>query len=130
MSLCKKPQTILIVDDEPALLHTMSALLQREGYRCIAAKHPAEALSICESDEVIDFVVSDFSMPAMNGLQLWERIRQVRSGLNVLFVTGNAEVCELLHARGLAYLSKPFPLAELVWAVHRLLAPVKDELGA
>ena len=99
MSRCD-PQTILIVDDEPALLHTMSALLQREGYRCIAAKNPTEALSMCESDEVIDFVVSDFSMPAMNGLQLWERIRQVRPGLHVLFV-GRAEtarIARLSHA--------------------------------
>ena len=129
MSRCS-PQTILIVDDEPALLHTMSALLEREGYRCIAANHPAEALSVCESDEVIDFVVSDFSMPAMNGLQLWQRIRQIRPNLNVLFITGNAEACELLHANGLAYLTKPFPFADLVWAVHQLLARIEDELGA
>ena len=124
------PQTILIVDDEPALLHTMSSLLQREGYRCIAAKHPTEALAVCESDQAIDFVVSDFSMPEMNGLQMWQRIRQIRPKLNVLFITGNAEACELLHTNGLAYLSKPFPFADLIWAVQRMLAPIENELGA
>jgi DNA-binding NtrC family response regulator len=125
-----KTQTILLVDDEPALLNVISAVLEREGYRCIPAGHPTKALSLCESDEVIDFVVTDFNMPEMNGLQLWHRIQQVRPGLRVLFISGNSEVCESLCAKGLPCLVKPFQFAKLVSEIREKLAPMQDERGA
>src|SRR6266571_2432428 len=93
-------RTLLIVDAEPALLDVMCDVLRSQGYRCIPAHKPIEAISVCESDETIDLVVSDFNMPTMNGFELWNVICQLRPNLRILFVSANADACQELADNG------------------------------
>jgi DNA-binding NtrC family response regulator len=117
------PGTILVVDDEEALLSLVCAVLGDEGYMCIAANSPNEAIQVCKRDDPFDLVISDFDMPIMNGLGLWRVLGELRPNLKVLFISGNLEACEMLAAEGFSCLEKPFSFAELLSGVRRFLEP-------
>src|ERR1700681_2497640 len=92
----KRPATILIVDDNENLLTLLSAFLTKEGYRCITKSNPRQAITVCKRDDAVDIVVTDFGMPNMYGVKLRTALRKLRPRLEVLFITGNPETCEML----------------------------------
>jgi DNA-binding NtrC family response regulator len=120
--------SILIVDDDEDQLGLLCALLTNEGYRCIAASSPTEAISACKRDDAIDLVVSDFNMPTMNGLELWHVIRHLRPNLGVLFISGNLHACDILRSEGFPCLEKPFSLAELASRIRSILMHIETDL--
>ena len=67
-------QRILIVDDEPNMLHMLGALLKQEGLEPVCVSSAQEALQILER-ESFDYVLSDVRMPGMDGIQLVENLR-------------------------------------------------------
>jgi two-component system cell cycle sensor histidine kinase/response regulator CckA len=115
------PGTILVVDDEEAVLALVCTVLANDGFSCIAANSPGEAIRVCKRYEALDLVVSDFDLPTMNGLGLWRVLRELRPNLNVLFISGNLDACDMLAAEGFSCLAKPFSFAELLSGVRRLL---------
>jgi DNA-binding NtrC family response regulator len=122
--------SILVIDDEEPLLELLCAVLTNEGYRCIAAASPAEAISACHRGDAIDLVVSDFNLPTMDGLRLQHAIRELRPNLDVLFISGNPDACDMLATEGFPCLQKPFPFAELTSVVHQILTGArKDQTG-
>jgi CheY-like chemotaxis protein len=79
--------TVLFADDDPGILDSWRALLQREGYRVLAAQDGPEALRVF-SAEAVDAVVLDYEMPGMNGGTVAAQIRQIKSGVPlILFST-------------------------------------------
>jgi len=111
--------TVLLVDDEPAVLFMMSEALTDAGFEIITAHSAEEALPKLSEADV---VVTDLAMPGIDGLGLLERAQQEDSALPVILVTahGSEKVATLAIKRGAYdYLAKPFDVDDLRLAVAR-----------
>ncbi|MGY2290992.1 ATP-binding protein [Pseudomonas sp. SDO528_S397] len=117
-------ETVLIVEDDPAVRLLVSAVLGELGYGFVEASDANAAVPIIESDQRIDLLISDVGLPGMNGRQLAEIGRQIRPGLKVLFITGYAE-----HAAsragfldpGMQMIAKPFTFDLLTATVREMI---------
>jgi two-component system, cell cycle sensor histidine kinase and response regulator CckA len=85
-------ETILLVEDEPAVRALVREIVSRLGYRVLVARGGAEALATNERFvEPIDLLLTDVIMPGMDGRELAARIRVTRPSMKVLFMSGYAE---------------------------------------
>ncbi len=104
--------TILLVEDEPAILSMIATMLEREGYTVIAAAKPAEALSVAETHEGdIHVLVTDVIMPGMNGKDLAAMISGRFKGLKCLYMSGYTANVISHHGvldDGVHFIQKPF----------------------
>ncbi|AHG42225.1 PAS sensor protein [Pseudomonas syringae CC1557] len=118
-------ETILVVDDEPAVRLLIVELLEDLGYVVLQAEKGSDALVILQSKAAIDLLITDVGLPGgMNGRQVADAARDVRPDLKILFVTGYAENAVLAHDTlepGMHVLPKPFAIAELISRVTELL---------
>jgi signal transduction histidine kinase len=115
-------QTILLVEDEPELLHASARALTQLGYRVLSACDGPQALEVwARSRVVIDLLLTDMRMPkGMSGLQLAEQLCAKKPSLKVVIMSGyNTEIaaCSDWPKRGYTFLPKPFDLDTL----HRAL---------
>ncbi len=117
-------QTILLVDDEPEQLRSLGIGLRSKGYATVEAADGRSALSLLQSNPApIDFVVTDFSMPGMSGLELLKEAKLRNSGLPVILLTAfgiKALVIEALRQQCNGFLEKPFQLEALVAEIERI----------
>ena len=119
-------QTILLVEDELAMLQLCQSSLERQGFRVLATATPADALRIAaEQATPFDLLVTDVVMPGMNGWELAQRLQERQPGLRVLFITGYTP--DAILQQGIALepdlvLQKPFAQTALVARVQALLA--------
>jgi PAS domain S-box-containing protein len=82
-------ETILLVEDEPAILRMTKKMLEKMGYIVLAAATPLEAIKIAEDGiNSLDLLMSDIIMPEMNGMELAKRMRALIPGLKFLFMSG------------------------------------------
>lgn len=120
-----KGETILLVDDEEAILHFTSVMLEQLGYRVVKTSSSLEALRIFQlAPGKIDLVITDQTMPGMTGADLAAEILKVRPSMPVILMTGFSEVIspEEALARGIEeYLEKPFTRSAIASAVQRCL---------
>ena len=118
-------ETLLLVEDEPMLLKVTQAILQRLGYRVLAASTPSQAITLVEQHgESIRLVVSDVVMPEMNGPDLVARLLVIAPHLNCLFVSGyftSALLPDGVVKSGAQFLQKPFAADDLAAKVRGLL---------
>ena len=117
-------KTILVVDDEDALLETLTEFLQGEGYRVRSATNGRDGLA-CLREEDVDLVVTDLMMPIADGVELI-RTMQGHADLSatpVVMLTGAAKATALRgqDIRVSAFLSKPFRLEDLLAIVVQLI---------
>jgi DNA-binding response OmpR family regulator len=113
------PLKILVVDDEPAMVGALGAVLGQAGHRIIAAYDGDEALRRFREDEP-DLVLLDLAMPGMDGATVCRRIREV-SDTPVIVVSGerdHAATIELLDLGADDYVRKPFRSDELLARVR------------
>jgi len=119
-------QTILIVEDDGALLHVAHRSLEERGYAILTAQSPADAINICESHlGPIDLMVTDVVMPGMNGTQLATRLSALRPEMKVLYVSGYTDDTIVRHGvlePGVAFLQKPFSARTLARKVGEVLS--------
>lgn len=125
MSAPVAPRTVLVVEDEPAVLTVVAEMLRRCGHVVLEAPGPGEALALAAAHPgPIDLLVSDVDLPVMGGRQLAGRMRAQRLGLRVLFMSGFGRE-ELLRSGALdpsaPFLAKPFTADELVARVREVL---------
>jgi PAS domain S-box-containing protein len=118
-------ETVLLVEDEPAILTMGKAMLQRLGYTVLAAATPSEATELAEAHgRDICLMISDVIMPAMNGQELATQIRRIKPDLKCLFMSGyTADVIArqgILH-EGVHFLQKPFSNDELATKIRDVL---------
>ena len=117
--------TILLVEDERAILEMVSRMLEELGYTIMMANSPAEALNISEKyDGEIDLVITDVVMPVMNGRDLVRELLGRRSGLKYIYMSGYTEniISEQdTHEMGVQFIHKPFTQKELAEKVRVLL---------
>jgi DNA-binding NtrC family response regulator len=118
-------ETVLLVEDEPAVRTFARRMLERHGYRVIAAGNPSEALGVAgEPDVTIDIVVTDMRMPGGTGPELVEALRRRRPELPALFVSGYTDLpyaAEGPQADPRYFLAKPFAGAALAAKVRAIL---------
>jgi PAS domain S-box-containing protein len=108
---------ILIVDDEPGIVEILCAVLGGNGYMIETAANGNEALARLSANRY-DLMISDLSMPEMDGRQLYEAVRQRHPDLagRIIFVTGDTvspSSRAFLERTGNRWLSKPFSLGEV-----------------
>ncbi len=117
--------TILVIEDEASNRLLIERVLSTRGYRCLPASNGREALDILDH-ELVDLILTDLSMPAMDGYRVTQLIRE-RPGLAhvpVVAVTAYALSDEneaALQAGCNEYLTKPFKPRQLLELVERLL---------
>ncbi len=117
-------ETILLVEDAPAIRSLTGVLLRREGYIVLEAGNLVEALRVAANYAgPIHLLLTDVVMPQGEGTALAERLAAARSGLKVLYITGHAENASLIRSleSGALILSKPFSQEELSRSVRRAL---------
>ncbi|HVZ18791.1 MAG TPA: ATP-binding protein [Terriglobales bacterium] len=87
-----KRETILLAEDEPNLRELLSSLLRMNGYHVLSANDGREAVEMSQSyGSEIALLLTDITMPHMNGVEAAEEIRSFRPGMKVIFMTGYAE---------------------------------------
>jgi len=112
---------ILLVDDEPGVLFTLSELLMERGHKVITAKNGVEALTKLDDAET---VLTDLSMPRMDGLELMTQIAARDPSLPVILLTahGSEKVAVAAMKQGAYdYLTKPFDIDEVAVVIERAL---------
>ncbi len=118
-----KPASVLVVEDHGELRRLMVRILEGSGYSVVKAESPTEALASLGSGECIDLLVTDLTMPDMNGSELARRARQINSNLKILFISGSVEVEGFAKQHpGATFLEKPFRPDELLESVQQILA--------
>jgi two-component system cell cycle sensor histidine kinase/response regulator CckA len=110
---------LLIVDDESALAALLKKYMERLGYHVEACTHPQQALALLDADPGrYALLVTDFTLPAMNGEELVLRSRERAPGLPAVIVSGYPYEPRLT---GVEFLQKPFIPKMLADAVERML---------
>lgn len=119
-------ETILLADDNPTILKIGEIMLQRLGYKVIAANGPLEAVRLAGScPEKIDLLMTDMVMPEMTGKELADHVIATRPGLRVLFMSGFTS--DVAGGRAAvvddtkAFIQKPFTMPSLAQALRKLL---------
>jgi PAS domain S-box-containing protein len=114
-------QSILVVDDDPLIAMTMTAVLNDLGHVTVEANSAREALEHLSKKNYFDLMITDYAMPVMNGLQLIEEVQSRWPGLPIILASGYAELPEG-SAREVLRLPKPFGRADLVRVVDAAAA--------
>ncbi|MEH6348731.1 response regulator [Pseudomonas sp. 3JA] len=117
-------ETVLIVEDDPAVRVLVSAVLSELGYAFVEAADANGAVPILQSGQRIDLLISDVGLPGMNGRQLAEIGRQIRPDLRVLFITGYAEHAAVRGGfldPGMQMITKPFTFDLLTAKVREMI---------
>jgi len=118
-------QTILLVEDQQALLKMAAMTLMSQGYTVLTAKAPDEAIRLAEQQgHKILLLITDVIMPGMNGLDLAKTLLPLLPGLKVLFMSGYSmdliDHDEILD-KGFHFIQKPFALRDFRTRVKDLL---------
>ena len=118
-------RTVLVIDDEVALLAIIADVLEESGFRVLTAADGPAGLEIIRSSQPLDLLITDIRLPkGMNGREVALAARTTRPDLKILFMTGYAgsvfESNEPL-ASGMEVMTKPFDLIRLAARVSRLI---------
>ncbi len=113
---------VLVVDDDPLILETVCEILQLAGYKVLSASNAAAALPIIEQGGNIDVLLTDFSMPGLNGVGLIREAQRHRPTLPAILVTGYAGDLEGLSSEKTA--GTRFVLLRKPVSSHELLAKI------
>ncbi|WP_309645159.1 PAS domain-containing protein [Phenylobacterium sp.] len=118
-------ETVLIIDDEPAIRILVSDILGEAGYRVLEAPDGPTGLSVLQSDARIDLLITDVGLPGgINGRQVADAARGGRPDLKVLFVTGYAENAVIGNGHlgpGMQVITKPFTMNALAARVREII---------
>jgi nitrogen-specific signal transduction histidine kinase/CheY-like chemotaxis protein len=118
-------ETVLVVEDEDQVRALVQAILQRQGYRVLAAQHPTEAIRLsAQFDGKIDLLLTDVIMPEMSGRLLADQLLASRPDAKVLFMSGytnNVVLDRGAEGTHMAFLQKPVTPSELHDKVRAVL---------
>lgn len=121
-------ETVLIAEDEETVLMVAKRVLEKLGYKTLAARRPNEAIAIAESHTGdIHLLLTDVVMPQMNGKELAQRLKALRPGLKVLFMSGYTADAIALHGiieEGVEFIQKPLTSAELGKKIRKMMTEV------
>lgn len=115
-------ETILLVDDDAALLEVTSIVLASEGYRVITADDGIEALQVVGRDK-LDLVVLDIMLPRMSGFEVLKKIRE-QSDVPVILLTAKSQSVDKVVGLELGaddYITKPFDTKEVLARIKAIM---------
>lgn len=123
-SLAGGSDTILLVEDEPALLHLVRNMLIQLGYQVIAVETPYAAIQRCKAYEgEIHMLITDIVMPEINGWELARQLLIFQPRLKLLFMSGYTAEIIARHGvleEGVSFIQKPFSLKDLAARVNEV----------
>ncbi len=118
------PATLLLVDDEPAILSSLKRLFRPHGYRILTAEGGEAGLAILEQ-EAVDLIISDMRMPVMDGARFLEQARRSRPDTLRILLTGYADIESTIAAINQGqiyrYINKPWDDTEITLIVREAL---------
>ncbi|MCB2180776.1 MAG: response regulator [Desulfobulbaceae bacterium] len=118
-------EKLLIVDDEESVLRLEKRMIEKLGYEVTSTMESATALKIFTSHpDNFDLVITDMTMPKMNGAELAESIIAIKPDMPIIICTGYSELINLEKAREIGikgYLEKPIILQNLALTIRRVL---------
>jgi PAS domain S-box-containing protein len=124
-ALAATGETVVVVEDDPAVRMLVLDLLRELGYQAFEAEDAKTALPLLESDLRVDLLVTDVGLPGMNGRQLAEIARQHRPGLKILFMTGYAQKAAERQGfleDGMDMVAKPFAIELLANKIRTMIS--------
>ena len=107
--------TALVVDDEENIRKLLSVFLNARGWQCVGFSSGAEAIEAARGRK-FDLVLLDLVMPKMNGVEIFRRLREIDSSVNVVIITAYPDsdlVWEAMHTGPFAILGKPIDFDSL-----------------
>jgi signal transduction histidine kinase len=128
MDVSSRGETLLVVEDEPAVLQLAVRMLRRNGYSVIPAATGTRALALAAERE-FDMLLTDVVMPEMSGLELAERVSRLRPAASVLFMSGYSPDLfgdKRALAEGIILLQKPFTERALLEAIRAAMAAPRE----
>ncbi|MBP7867116.1 MAG: PAS domain S-box protein [Acidobacteria bacterium] len=118
-------ETVLLAEDDRAVLDLAVTVLRRFGYTVLAAQSPHEAVALARDHAgEIHLLVTDVVMGGMNGRELCDRVAALRPGIRTLFMSGypaDAIACHGVLEAGLHFIQKPFSVSDLTARVREIL---------
>ncbi len=118
-------ENILLVEDNDQVLDIVRSILEKHGYRVLAANSGIEAMEIAAlPDKQVDLLLTDVVMPDMNGKELFDRLASDNPDLKVIYMsgyTGNAIVHHGVLDDGVSFIQKPFTALSIVSLVRDVL---------
>ena len=127
--------TILVVDDEPDIVSTVTFSLEREGYRTLTASSGTAALELAAGDPRPDLIVLDLMLPDISGTEVCRQLRQSAETrrIPILMLTAKTDAIDRVVGFEVGaddYVTKPFSVRELalrIRAILRRAQPVGEE---
>ncbi|MHB1184964.1 MAG: hybrid sensor histidine kinase/response regulator [Desulfobulbia bacterium] len=127
-------ETVLLVEDEPALLKMSKMMLQKIGYLVLAAGTPGEAIGLAKKHAGdIHLLLTDVVMPGMNGKDLAERLHVLRPNMKILFMSGysvNMITDQGVLDESVNFIEKPFSMKDLGVKVAEALTNTRKTSGS
>jgi len=118
-------ERILIVDDETELVESSIRLLNRMGYHVIGETEPDNAIEILRnSQENFDLVITDLTMPTMTGIQLAQKIKDIKPDIPIILLSGfnyEAYTKDIDGSLIADFITKPIHKDDLVQVIRRVL---------
>ncbi|MGD0280855.1 MAG: response regulator [Dissulfurispiraceae bacterium] len=115
--------TILVADDEPFVLDSVSLLLGKYGYNVVPCRNAAEAIEKF-SENNVDVVLTDIKMPVMSGIELLERINTANPDTPVILMTAFADITTAIDAikkRAFDFIIKPYNVDQLLHSIEKAM---------
>lgn len=119
---------ILLIEDEPGLVLTLTHRLGREGY-ALKTVADGEAGLACALKDPFDLIILDIMLPSKNGFDVCTDLRQRGVGVPILMLTARGQLADKVHGLKIGaddYLTKPFEMAELQARIEALLRRVSS----
>ena len=114
-------ELVLVVDDEPNILSVTKLILEKHNYGILGARDGPEALAlIAQKKDAINLVLTDISMPYMDGVALIRTIKKIKPDARVIASTGQGDETRVTELRDLGvtnFLSKPYDTSKLLTTV-------------
>ena len=120
-----KGETVLVVDDEPAVLELTKNILVHYGYKVVTAIHGADAVALySQYKEKIKVIVMDIMMPVMDGTAAIRALKAQQPALQFIAISGlmqGDKLKELFGGEAVTFLAKPYPAEKLLRHLRRLI---------
>jgi two-component system, NtrC family, nitrogen regulation response regulator NtrX len=115
--------TVLVVDDEPSIVQSLSGLLGDEGFEVLTASNGYEALKVIEKESP-DLVLLDIWMPGMDGIETLKQIKKENPKIQVVIITGHGTIETAVKATKLGafdFIEKPLSIDKIIVAINNAL---------
>jgi two-component system, cell cycle sensor histidine kinase and response regulator CckA len=122
--MSKKPWSILVIDDEKAVLEAVEDILTLEGIQVLTAVDGPTGITLYQNhQDEIDLVLLDLSMPVMNGEETFTALRQINPDVVVVLTSGYHEqdAMRYISQPNIGFLQKPYTWESLINGIHHYL---------